>query len=115
MENPSSVQRDGSDEGADQSSDAQCSDGLCQTPLPGSAEHSIPGESEQWPNGGGLLTYDELKAKGYRLVDVNYLSELHDMAIHKFNTQTSGDFSIGFWNGYGCALKEIICNLRKLA
>lgn len=115
MEDPSSVQRDGSNEGADQSTDTQCSSGVCQTPLPGSGEHSIPGQGEPWPNGGGLLTYEELKAKGYRLVDVNYLNQLHDEAIHRFNTQAAGDFSVGFWNGYGCAVKEVISKLRRIA
>lgn len=115
MEDSCSLQGDGSDEGVDQSTDTQCSDGLCQTPLPGSTEHSIYGQKEPWPDGGGLLTYEELRAKGYRLVDMNYLSHLHDTSIHQFNTTSSGDFAVGFWNGYGCAVKEIISSLRKIA
>lgn len=43
---------------------------------------------------------------------MSYLTELHEIAIHKFNHSNS-DFSLGFWNGYGCALKAVIEKLES--
>ena len=42
---------------------------------------------------------------------MEYLRDLHELAIHKFN-KAKGDFPLGFWNGYGCAIKAIIEKLQ---
>lgn len=66
---------------------------------------------DPWPERGGLLTEEELNATGHRRISVTYLTELHQIAIHKFN-HADGDFSLGFWNGYGCAIKAVLEKLE---
>jgi|GEM_PF-5369320 len=42
------------------------------------------------------------------------MTELHQIAIHKFNHSDS-DFSLGFWNGYGCAIKAVLEKLEDFS
>lgn len=53
-----------------------------------------------------------MTASGYKQIEVEFVRDLHELAIHKFN-ESKGDFALGFWNGYGCALKAIIEKLQQ--
>lgn len=53
-----------------------------------------------------------MNAKGYKQIEVEFVRDLHQLSIHKFN-ESKGDFALGFWNGYGCALKAIIEKLQQ--
>lgn len=113
MEDHCPIRQNAPDEGADQSSLSPVSDGVCQTQIPGGSQCGIPGQGcpDPWPERGGLLTEEELNATGHRSISVTYLTELHQIAIHKFN-HADGDFSLGFWNGYGCAIKAVLEKLE---
>ena len=109
MEDHRSIRQDPADEGADPSSISPVSGGVRQTQIPRGDNCGVSGQScpDPWPERGGLLTEEELNASGHRSISASYLTELHQISIHKFNHADS-DFSLGFWNGYGCAIKAVI-------
>lgn len=113
MEDHRSIRQDTSNEGADQSPVSPVSPGLCQAKVPGGEDCGVFGQGcpNPWPERGGVLTEQELNATGHRSVSVTYLTELHQISIHKFN-HSETDFSLGFWNGYGCAIKAVLEKLE---
>lgn len=113
MEDYCSLQHDTSNEGADPSTVSPSGTGLCKAEVPGGKGCGIRGQGcpDPWPERGGVLTEEELNATGHRSISVTYLTELHQIAIHKFN-QCESDFSLGFWNGYGCAIKAVLEKLE---
>lgn len=114
MEHHCALRQNTPDEGGDQSPDTSDSSGVCETEVSRGDGCGVRGQGcpDPWPERGGLLTNEELNAKGHRKISVSYLTELHEIAIHKFNHSNS-DFSLGFWNGYGCALKAVIEKLES--
>ena len=105
MESQGRVPIDEANDRNDQSTDVCVGAGIREASLPG-------GESRDLPGQGGTLTPSALKATGYKQIEVEYVRDLHELAIHKFN-ESKGDFALGFWNGYGCALKAIIEKLQQ--
>ena len=55
-----------------------------------------------------------MKAKGYRLINIDCIKQLHEAGIHKFNN-SGDDFRTGFWNGYCCAIKAVMEKLESVA
>lgn len=113
MENHCSLPKNTTNEGVDQGSDAEGGDGVCEAKVSRGSQGGVLGKGcpNPWPERGGLLTEEELTAKGHRKISVTYLTELHEIAIHKFNGSAT-DFSMGFWNGYGCAIKAVLEKLE---
>ena len=105
MESQGRVPSDEANARDDQSADIRVGTGIRKASLPGCKSCDVPGE-------GGTLTPSQLIATGYKQIEVEYIRDLHEQAIHKFN-ESKGDFALGFWNGYGCALKAIIEKLQQ--
>ena len=59
------------------------------------------------------MTSTQLPVDSYQQIGIEFLRDLHDMSIHNFN-HAKDDFPLGFWNGYGCAIKAIIEKLKPL-
>jgi hypothetical protein len=104
MESQGRVPDNETDDGNNQSADLCLGTGLCPASLPGSESLDLPGE-------GGTLAQAQQQANDLRPIEMEYLRDLHELAIHKFN-KAKGDFPLGFWNGYGCAIKAIIEKLQ---
>jgi len=105
MESQGRVPIDEADDRNDQSADIRVCTGIRKASLPRCKSCDVPGQ-------GGTLTQSALTATGYRQIEVEFVRDLHELAIHKFN-ESKGDFALGFWNGYGCALKAIIEKLQQ--
>jgi hypothetical protein len=105
MESQGRVPSDEADGRDDQSADIRVCTGIRKASLSRCKSCDVPGE-------GGALTPSQLTASGYKQIEVEFVRDLHELAIHKFN-ESKGDFALGFWNGYGCALKAIIEKLQQ--
>lgn len=105
MESQGRVPGHETDDGINQGSDIRVCSGVCKTSLPGSESRDLLGQ-------GGTLTAEQRNATGYKQIDVEFLRDLHELSIHNFN-EAKGDFPLGFWNGYGCALKTVIEKLEQ--
>ncbi|MBM4179488.1 MAG: hypothetical protein FJ211_09170 [Ignavibacteria bacterium] len=116
MEDHCPIRQDTPNEGGNQSPVTSDSSGICETQVSGGESCGLRGQGcpDPWPERGGLLTDEELNATGHRSISVTYLTELHQIAIHKFNHSDS-DFSLGFWNGYGCAIKAVLEKLEDFS
>lgn len=105
MEDQGGVPSNEADARNNQSADIRVCTGIRKASLPRCESCDVPGQ-------GGTLTSSQLAESGYKQIEVEYLLDLHQLSIHKFN-ESKGDFSLGFWNGYGCALKAIIEKLQQ--
>ncbi len=105
MENQSRVPANEAHDGNDQSPDIRVCTGIRKASLPRCKSCDVPGQ-------GGTLAPDQVNATGYKQIEVEFVRDLHQLSIHKFN-ESQGDFALGFWNGYGCALKAIIEKLQQ--
>lgn len=107
MESQSRVPIDEAHDRNNQGTDVCVCTGICKASLPRCESCDVPGQ-------GGTLAPAELTASGYKQIEMEYLLDLHQLSIHKFN-ESKGDFALGFWNGYGCALKAIIEKLQQFS
>lgn len=89
----------------DQGADIRVGTGIRKASLPRCQDCDVLGQ-------GGTLVSSQLTDTGYKQIEVEFVRDLHEQAIHKFN-ESKGDFALGFWNGYGCALKAIIEKLQQ--
>jgi hypothetical protein len=104
MESQDRVSSDEANDRINQGADIRVCTGIRKASLPRCKSCDIPGE-------GGTLTQAQQQANDLRPIEMEYLRDLHELAIHKFN-ESKGDFPLGFWNGYGCAIKAIIEKLQ---